>query len=76
MGTYAASKAAVQVYARTWANELRGRGIRVNTITPGPTDTAMFDDVFGERADEVRTAIGSRLVVGRLGDPDELARPP
>lgn len=73
MGTYAASKAAVQVYARTWANELGGRGIRVNTITPGPTDTAMFDDVFGDRADEMRTAIGSGLPSGRIGDPDELA---
>lgn len=39
LGVYAATKAATRSFARTWANELKGRGIRVNTLTPGPTDT-------------------------------------
>lgn len=38
-GVYAATKAAVRSLARTWANELKGRGIRVNVIVPGPIDT-------------------------------------
>jgi len=38
-GAYAASKAAVRSFARTWASELSGRGIRVNVITPGVVDT-------------------------------------
>ena len=38
-GVYAASKAALSSFARTWAAELSERGIRVNTVIPGPTDT-------------------------------------
>ena len=36
---YAASKAAVRSFARTWANELKDRGIRVNCLSPGAVDT-------------------------------------
>src|SRR5450830_226475 len=43
-GTYSATKAAVRSYARTWTHELAGLGIRVNTLSPGPTDTPMFDN--------------------------------
>jgi NAD(P)-dependent dehydrogenase (short-subunit alcohol dehydrogenase family) len=39
-GVYNASKAAVRSFARTWANELKTRGIRTNVISPGPIDTA------------------------------------
>lgn len=38
-GVYAASKAAVRSFVRTWANELKDRAIRVNTLVPGPIDT-------------------------------------
>jgi NAD(P)-dependent dehydrogenase (short-subunit alcohol dehydrogenase family) len=38
-GTYAATKAAVRSFARTWAMELKDRGIRVNTLSPGAVDT-------------------------------------
>ncbi|PZL89992.1 SDR family oxidoreductase (plasmid) [Pantoea anthophila] len=68
-GTYSASKAAVRAYARTWNSELAPRGIRVNTLSPGPTDTPMFD----QASDEVRQALSARIPAGRLGDPDEVA---
>jgi NAD(P)-dependent dehydrogenase (short-subunit alcohol dehydrogenase family) len=73
MSAYGASKAAVRAYARTWAKELGDRGIRVNAITPGATDTPMFEDVFGGRADEMRATIAATLPVGRIGAADELA---
>jgi NAD(P)-dependent dehydrogenase (short-subunit alcohol dehydrogenase family) len=73
MSAYGASKAAVRAYARTWANELSGRGIRVNAITPGATDTPMFEDVFGEDADAMRATIATQLPAGRIGEPAELA---
>lgn len=44
-GTYAASKAAIRSFARTWANELKGLGIRVNAISPGTIDTPGLDAV-------------------------------
>lgn len=43
LSVYSASKAAVRSLARTWANELKGRGIRVNALAPGATDTPAMD---------------------------------
>ncbi len=72
MGAYGASKAAVRAYGRTWANELVGRGVRVNVISPGPVDTPLFD-VLGERAEEVKAALAAGLPAKRIGHPDEIA---
>ena len=68
-GTYGASKAAVRAYARTWTNELAGLGIRVNTLSPGPIDTPMFDGA----SDEVRQSLTSQIPLGRMGKPEEVA---
>jgi NAD(P)-dependent dehydrogenase (short-subunit alcohol dehydrogenase family) len=72
MGAYGASKAAVRAYGRTWANELVGRGVRVNVISPGPVDTPLFD-ILGERAEEAKVAIAAGLPVKRIARPDEIA---
>lgn len=68
-GSYGASKAALRAYARTWTNELAASGIRVNTLSPGPTDTAMFAEV----SDDVRAALSAQIPLGRLGRPEEVA---
>ena len=62
-GTYGASKAAVRSFARTWANELAPRGIRVNVVAPGPTDTAMF----AAASDAVRDALTALIPRGPCG---------
>jgi len=68
-GSYSASKAAVRSYARTWNSELAPRGIRVNTLSPGPTNTPMFD----RASDEVRQMLTARIPAKRLGNPEEVA---
>lgn len=68
-GVYSASKAAVRSFTRTWANELAPRGIRVNVVSPGPTDTAMMAGV----TQEIRAALTQMIPLGRLGRPDEVA---
>lgn len=68
-GTYSASKSALRSYARSWTAELAPRGIRVNVVSPGPTDTAMF----AETSDEVRTALVGRIPLGRMARPEEIA---
>jgi NAD(P)-dependent dehydrogenase (short-subunit alcohol dehydrogenase family) len=68
-GVYSASKAAVRSFARTWANELAPRGIRVNVVSPGPTDTAMMAAVSGD----VREAFVGMIPLGRLARPEEVA---
>ncbi|MEV4286220.1 SDR family oxidoreductase [Nonomuraea bangladeshensis] len=74
-GVYAATKAATRSFARTWANELKGRGIRVNTITPGPTDTPGLSGLVGdpEQADGFRRRLAAHVPLGRLGRPEEIA---
>lgn len=68
-GVYGASKATVRAFARTWANELAPRGIRVNVVAPGPTDTAMI----AAASDEVRVTLTQMIPLGRLGRADEVA---
>jgi NAD(P)-dependent dehydrogenase (short-subunit alcohol dehydrogenase family) len=69
-GSYSATKAAVRSYARTWTHELAPRGIRVNTLSPGPTDTPMFNGA----SDEVRKSFTDRIPLKRLGRPGEVAK--
>ena len=68
-GVYAASKAAVRSFARTWLNELKDRRIRVNVISPGPIDTPILDPL-GPDAKEQFTALVPR---GEIGRPEEIA---
>lgn len=68
---YAASKAAVRSLAQTLAPALAGRGIRVNTVTPGHVATEMLMDMTG--SEEVRDLFRSQVPAGRLAEPDEIA---
>jgi len=68
-GVYAASKAALRSFARTWLNELKDRRIRVNVISPGPIDTPILEPL-GPAAKEQFTALIPR---GEIGRPEEIA---
>lgn len=73
-GLYAASKAALRSFTRTWANELKGRGIRVNAISPGPVDTTGMTELVGEEnAPAFKASEGARIALGRIGRPEEIA---
>jgi NAD(P)-dependent dehydrogenase (short-subunit alcohol dehydrogenase family) len=65
---YSASKAAVRNLARSWALDLRGTGIRVNVLSPGPTRTELAIEVVGE---DTMAAQGAETPLGRMGDPSE-----
>jgi NAD(P)-dependent dehydrogenase (short-subunit alcohol dehydrogenase family) len=67
--TYAASKAALRSYARSWAAELAPRRIRVNVVAPGPTDTDMRAAV----TDEMRQMLIAPIPLGRMARADEVA---
>lgn len=68
-GAYGATKAALRAYARAWTAELTPRGIRVNVVSPGPTDTAMM----AAASAELRDMIVARIPLGRMGRPEEVA---
>ena len=73
-GAYSASKAAVRSFARTWANELKDRNIRVNAISPGPIDTSGITELFGtQNAATAKANLGAAVAMGRMGRPEEVA---
>jgi NAD(P)-dependent dehydrogenase (short-subunit alcohol dehydrogenase family) len=79
LGVYAATKAAVRSFARTWANELKGRGIRVNVIVAGSTATPGSDNLAEQTnpntsVEQFRADRIAGIPLGRLGEPDEIAR--
>ena len=69
-GVYSASKAALRSFARTWLNELKGRNIRVNVLSPGPIATPMQDQVLTE---EAKRMFESLIPRGKMGRPEEIA---
>ncbi|HYR40842.1 MAG TPA: glucose 1-dehydrogenase [Methylomirabilota bacterium] len=73
---YSATKAAVRSFARTWTVDLKGRGIRVNAISPGPIDTPGINNMglTGEQTEEFKKNIVATVPMGRMGDPDEIAK--
>ncbi|PTQ11868.1 short-chain dehydrogenase [Sphingomonas oleivorans] len=73
---YAGTKAAIGAFARSWALELKDRGIRVNMLSPGPTETAILDKlgVAPEERGAFIDRMAAAIPLGRLGQPEELAR--
>ncbi|WP_263375572.1 SDR family NAD(P)-dependent oxidoreductase [Granulicella aggregans] len=68
-GVYAASKAAVRSFARTWLNDLKDRKIRVNVISPGPIDTPILDPL----GPDAKAQFTSMIPRGEIGRPEEIA---
>src|SRR6201991_989292 len=66
---YSASKAAVRNLARTWAEDLKGTGIRVNVLSPGPTATELAKAALGEEGQKV---FASMNPLQRMADPAEI----
>jgi len=66
---YNASKAAVRSFARTWTMDLKARKIRVNVISPGTIDTAVFVGV----PKEVKDKFVEMIPLGRIGQSQDIA---
>jgi NAD(P)-dependent dehydrogenase (short-subunit alcohol dehydrogenase family) len=69
-GVYAASKAAIRSFVRTWTSDLKDRHIRSNVISPGPIDTPLLN----RQDSDLLARIVSTIPMGRMGKPDEVAK--
>ena len=76
-GVYAATKAALRSFARTWANDLKGRDIRVNVVSPGVVVTPAYKSelkLTDEQIDAFRQEVSESTPLGRVGEADEIAK--
>jgi NAD(P)-dependent dehydrogenase (short-subunit alcohol dehydrogenase family) len=74
---YSASKAAVRNLVRSWILDLKGRNIRVNTLSPGPTRTPGLVNLAGPDAAHQQALLDGQAAtvpLGRVGEPDEIAK--
>jgi NAD(P)-dependent dehydrogenase (short-subunit alcohol dehydrogenase family) len=73
--TYSATKAALRSYVRTWTREFGDRGIRFNTLSPGPIDTPIMDAQAStpEEADQIRATFAAAIPLNRMGRAEEIA---
>jgi len=72
---YSASKAAVRNFARSWALDLKDRGIRVNAVSPGPIRTPGLGGLVPEEARQgLFDALAAQVPLGRLGEPGEIGK--
>ena len=69
-GVYAASKAAIRSFVRTWTTDLKDRHIRSNVVSPGPINTPLVN----RQSADVIARIVSTVPMGRMGEPDEVAK--
>jgi NAD(P)-dependent dehydrogenase (short-subunit alcohol dehydrogenase family) len=76
LSVYNATKAAIRSFARTWTVELKHRKIRVNAISPGPIDTPGVNGLAQtkEQIEQIKTSLMASVPMGRMGNPDEVAK--
>jgi 3-oxoacyl-[acyl-carrier protein] reductase len=69
--TYVATKGAVEQMSHIFAKEMGARSIRVNVVSPGPTDTELFNE---GKSEEDRQRMAKMAALSRLGTPEDIAR--
>ena len=76
LSVYSATKAAVRSFARNWILDLKDRRIRVNAVSPGVTETAGLNELFGggDQADGTKNYLAGLIPAGRIGQPEEIAK--
>ncbi len=76
IAAYGGAKAALRSFARTFAAELLPRGIRVNAVSPGPTETPIIGKAFPDKAtaDQLMAQMTEAVPMKRFGKPEEVAK--
>ncbi len=72
---YSATKAAIRNFVRSWILDLRGKGIRVNVLSPGATRTpSVLALVPVDQEKQLLDSLAGEIPLGRIADPDEIAK--
>ncbi len=70
---YSATKGGVIAFTKALAREVASRGVRVNCVCPGPTDTALMDQV-AEASQKLYDSLVRAIPMRRIGEPDDVAK--
>ncbi len=73
---YAATKAAIRSFARTWTTDMKARKIRVNSVSPGPINTEGLRELLGDTPEgqQRKASFGQMVPLGRVGEAEEIAQ--
>lgn len=74
LSVYGATKAALRSLVRSWILDIKGSGVRINLLSPGPVDTPSLRNVLGENAQEVIDALSEKSTLGRIGQAYEIGQ--
>ena len=76
LSVYGATKAALRALVRAWVLDIKGSGIRINLLSPGPVNTPSLRNMFGtpEEAEAAITFLSGQSTIGRIGEPEEIGR--
>lgn len=73
LSVYGASKAAIRNLVRSWIQEIKATGVRINLVSPGPVDTPSLRGMFPDTVEETLAFLRGRSMVGRIGVPEDIA---
>lgn len=74
LSVYGATKAALRAMVRSWILDIKGAGIRINILSPGPVDTQSLRDFLPGQADVLLQSLSERSPIGRIGRTEEIAK--
>jgi NAD(P)-dependent dehydrogenase (short-subunit alcohol dehydrogenase family) len=74
LSAYGATKGAVRTMVRSWIHDIKGSGIRINIVSPGPVNTDSLRGMLGDGAQEILDVLADKSTIGRIGEPIEIAR--
>ncbi|VVN14647.1 Gluconate 5-dehydrogenase [Pseudomonas fluorescens] len=74
LGVYGATKAAIRALVRSWIVDIKGSGVRINVLSPGPVNTQSLRDVLGENAQQIIDVLSEKSTLGRIGQADEIGQ--
>lgn len=71
---YGGTKAALRAMVRSWILDIKGAGVRINILSPGPVDTQSLHDFLPDPVDAILQSLRDRSPIGRIGQTEEIAK--
>ncbi len=74
LSVYGATKAALRAMVRSWILDIKGSGVRINLLSPGPVDTQSLRSMLADDAEQIIQAFSEKSTLGRIGEAQEIGK--